>query len=855
MEFPVDNIAPALQKSLKAGVKNFVVAAPTGSGKSTRLPVMLMNSGCANGKIIVMQPRRVAARMLAKGVGRLFDMENDVGWHVRFDKHYTPDTKIIFLTEGILARMILSDPQLKGVGAIVFDEFHQRNIYADISLALAIRTQKELRPDLIIAACSASMDSCALAKYLNAEVLECAGRMFPIDTRYSPVKMGEQVWDCAAKEFEYLSREFDEGNFLIFMAGAYEISRTISRLLESPSARGFDVFALYGDLPPAQQDKILSPSQKRKIIVSTNVAETSLTIEGVKFVIDAGQARVARFDAARGVNTLLVERISLASATQRAGRAGRTSAGVAVRLWRSKDEENFERYTASEISRLDLSQILLWLKSANLEFEKLPMFEFPPSENFERAKKTLHDLGALDSNGKITSIGKLMSDFPAQPRFARLMIEGIRRNCLEEVCIIAALTEVGRLKLPIENAFAEAKRDELVGDANSELEELIALCRLARENSFKDSFCREFGIHGSNARRVCQLADEFVRMACSRRTENFLRDLNCENFDEKNPDIESKSVRLAKCILSAFSDHLCARLNQGTFACRVIGGRRGEIRKQSRVWAKDIFVALNLSEQNVSGGVNIVASMIAPIEISQIEEIFPDEFSDATSTFFDEKQKRVVCRRTVSFRDLELTDSSAGNPDPSLSAKILRDEILAGRLALKNFDDDAQAFIDRVNFVFSKCPQSGIAPIDEPAKSEIFEQMCCGCFSYSDVKNLDVHQALRDWLSAHQQGLLNYLAPRTVEFANRKRPVYIRYELSTGRAVVASLFKDFYDFDSRKIKICDGAVAPTFEILAPNGRPIQTTQNLEEFFKTSWLEIKKELRARYPKHFKNEPRD
>ncbi len=841
MRLPIDEIERPLLDSLGRGGRSFVVSAPTGSGKSTRLPVMLAQSEAVNGMVLVMQPRRVAARMLAKRVSKTSGFaDGSVGWHVRFEKHYGPNAKIVFLTEGILARMLLADPKLGGVGAIIFDEFHERNIYADISLALALRCREKFRPDLVLAACSASMDFGALASHLNAEVFECGGRLFPVEYRYAPPKAGEPVWERAAAEFSKLSREFPEGDFLIFMPGVYEISRTVGRLLEAPAARGFDVLALHGDLPPEQQDKILAPSSRRRVIVSTNVAETSLTIEGVRFVIDSGQVRVARFDAARGLNTLLVERESLASAVQRAGRAGRTCAGVAVRLWREADEVYFDKYTDPEISRLDVSQILLWLKAAGLGFEDLALFEAPPEASTLRAQDLLRKLGALDNNGKITPDGLVMADFPAQPRLARMIIDGFRLGCAREACLVAALTDVGRVKLPLENAFAEAERDALSKSAESEVEELLSLCRAARESAFNADFCRKFGIHGANARRAWEGAAELFRTACDR-------------LGGRSRQAAEGGGALAKCVLGAFPDHLCARLNKGTFACRVVGGRKGEIRKSSRAWAADIFVALELGEQNVAGGANILASMLVPVSAGQIEEVFPGAIRQERSTYFDQSQKRVVCRRSAMFADLPLSESSDGEPDPAERARIFRDGIVSGKIVLKNFGDAEKNFINRVNFVAAVLPDAGIQPIDENALSEIYELMCLGCESHSDVKNADVLRALREWLSPHQLWTVDSMAPRFVELPGRRRPVEIRYEPPAKRAVVASLFKDFYGYDGAKLKICGGAVLPTFEVLAPNGRPVQTTQNLGEFFKTSWLPIKKQLKARYPKHFKSEP--
>ena len=835
-ELPVDSLREDISSSLKNGLRRFVVSAPTGSGKSTRLPVMFSEN--LDGKILVLQPRRVAARMLAKSVSSIFGLGDKVGWHVRFDKHYCENTKIIFLTEGILARMILANPSLDGVSAIIFDEFHERNIYADISLALALRTQQTLRSDIAIAVCSASMDSDAIAEYLgeDSKIFSCGTRLHPIEIEYAPPKsQDEKIWDIASRQFDRLAREESDGSFLIFMAGAYEIGKTVSRILENPRSNSFDVFALHGDLPPERQDKILSNTGRRKVIVSTNVAETSLTIEGVRFVIDSGQARVARFDSTRGVNTLLCERISLASATQRAGRAGRTASGRVVRLWRKNDETYFDKYTASEISRLDLSQILLWLSASGLSFDDLKLFEIPPTASLIRATQTLRNLGAINTHGEITQLGRDMAMFPTEPRYAKLLIEAGRRNCLSEVALIVALTDVGRIKLPLDDAFAEAERDAIAGDAPSEPEEIANLCIAVRNNSFDQNFCRRLGLHLQNIRKAFSVASDLSRLA---------RRYVCDSYKP------SDNLDISRCILGAFSDMVGVRLNKGTLACRFTGNRRGDIRKESRGYASDIFCSLEMKEQNVAGGVSILASMIVPISRDLLAELFPDDFSETSETRLDISQKRVVASSLIKFRDLVIEESQKGTPDPDESARILHAEIMSGRLVLKNFDESAQAFIERVNFVASVCPETGIAPIDDDAKSEIFMQMCFGITSFSEVKNADVNSALHDWLSSEQLGLLKYLAPKTVEFPNRKRPCVIRYEASTSRAIISSFFRDFFAFDTKKIKICDGKIKPTYELLAPSGRPVQTTQNLDEFWNTSWQAVKKELKARYPKHFK-----
>ncbi len=840
MKFPIDEIKPAILSSLRYGERNFVVSAPTGSGKSTGLPPMFAEflKGAENFRVLVLQPRRVAARMLAKSVSKLFGMKEreEVGWHVRFDKCYGKSASVVFLTEGILARMLLANPSLEGVGAVVFDEFHERGIYADISLALTLKSKRELRPDLIVAACSASMDGSALAEYIRrvagtCSEFECSGRTFPVEIEYSLPAKGE-IWDCAALEFSRLaSSPTESGNILIFMPGAYEIGRTISSILKRPESGKFEVCALHGDLSPAAQDKILAPSAngRRKVIVSTNVAETSLTIEGVDAVIDGGYARVARYDGVRGVNTLLTERVSLASAIQRAGRAGRLKNGRVVRLWKKSDEERFPRFNDSEIARIDLSQILLWLKCSGMDFNSLSLFEDPPELSEMRALSTLESLEAIDpKSGQVTRLGREMAKFPTEPRYARLLIEGKKRNCSKEAALLVAGAETGR----VESDF-EGERENLVGDAKSEPERFVRLCEIARESNFSNERCRRAGIIASSARRASFLAEEYERlMGVVARGKG--------DFGE-----------LSKCVLAAFSDRVGVRLNLGTLACRFAGGIRGELRKESGKFAKGLFVALEMREQkNSKDSVRVLASGVCPIEEEYLRELFPSDFSKETSTVFDPSVKAVVSRESTKFRDLTISEKTSNKIDESAAAEILRGKIVSGELKLKNFGDAEKNFISRVNFVAAVCPETGISPVDESALSDIFAQMCMGKTSFSEVKNMDIMPHLLDWLSAEQREVLKAYAPKEVVVNPARRPVKISYDIRLLRASVSALFKDLFSFKGSSLRICGGKIKPTYEILSPGGRVVQTTQNLEEFWKTSWIEVRRELKSRYPKHFK-----
>ncbi|MFM9081938.1 MAG: helicase-related protein, partial [Opitutaceae bacterium] len=364
-ELPVYELEGALVVALREQGR-VIVQAPTGSGKSTQIPQMLLRHGLLGekGEVVVLQPRRLAARMLARRVAEEAGtrLGEDVGYQLRLESRVSERTRIRFVTEGILLRQMSFDPRLPGVAAVIFDEFHERHLHGDISLARALQIQRTTRPDLRIVVMSATLETARLEAYLApAATLVSQGRSFPVRVEYLPRAVDferEPVWEAAARECERIAARTD-GDLLVFMPGAYEISRTLQALDASRALRGFALLPLHGDLPAEQQDRAVARCAERKIIVSTNVAETSLTIDGVTAVVDSGLARVARFDPHRGINTLLVEKISAASADQRAGRAGRTAPGVAVRLWTESEHARRPAQELPEVRRLDLAEVVL----------------------------------------------------------------------------------------------------------------------------------------------------------------------------------------------------------------------------------------------------------------------------------------------------------------------------------------------------------------------------------------------------------------------------------------------------------------------------------------------------------------
>ncbi|NBV86000.1 MAG: ATP-dependent RNA helicase, partial [Verrucomicrobia bacterium] len=515
-ELPIFELEQALVQALKR-CPRAVLEAPTGSGKSTQIPQILLDNGLlGGGEVVVLQPRRLPARMLAARVAseRGGSLGGEVGYQIRLDRVVSKNTRIRYVTEGVLLRQMLADPALRGVAAVCFDEFHERHLYGDITLARALEIQETLRPDLLVVVMSATLESDALQQYMApCELLVSRGRTFPVDVQYLPRNPGTApVWELVAAEFERLAPQTD-GDVLVFMPGSYEIHRTIEALRQTRAGRDCAVLPLHGELPPAEQDRAIERQGRRKIVVSTNVAETSLTIDGVRVVIDAGLAKIARFDPYRGINTLLSSRISRASADQRAGRAGRTAPGLCLRLWTEREHGERPLQELPEVRRLDLAEVVLTLKAAGVaDVEAFRWLEKPEAKSLERALTLLQDLGALDVDGSISELGRRMLAFPVHPRYARMLLAADEYGCVSEAAEVAALTQ-GRPLLrrgdmkTLERALGELS-DEEVG---SDFFVLLKALRFAEDAQFDVRRCEGPGIHAGAAREAAALADQFLR--------------------------------------------------------------------------------------------------------------------------------------------------------------------------------------------------------------------------------------------------------------------------------------------------------------------------------------------------------
>ncbi len=836
--------------------RRIILSAPTGSGKSTQVPQMLLRHGLLEqGQAVVLQPRRLATRLLATRVAQELNVPigREVGYQIRFENQTSAATRIRFVTEGILLRQMIADPQLKGVSVILFDEFHERHLYGDITLARALDLQETTRPDLRVVVMSATLNVELLGKYLSQwrqnalagpaySALTSEGRTYPVDIHYidTPSYTNRQpVWEQAAEVFADYAARGGEGDALIFMPGGFEIAQTIEALRRMPEARGRLLLPLHGELPPREQDAAVARHGQPKVVVATNVAETSLTIDGIRLVIDGGLARIPKYDPHRGINTLLIERISRAAADQRAGRAGRTAPGVCVRLWTEEEQKHRATQELPEIKRLDLAEVILTLKAAGVEdLRAFRWLEPPDNAALEHAEELLLDLGALEAVPestltRITTLGRRMLAFPMHPRYARLLLAADEYGCVPEAALIAALTQ-GRdllLRNP-ERAVVEAREDLLGLNAASDFFLLMRAWKQASQQDFRPEICRKYGLHLATARQVGPLRDNFLRIA-----------------EREGLKTQTKAVAdevLQKCLLVAFSDRVGRRLDMTSRRCELVHGRRGDLAKESLVQNSPLIVAAEVSEVGSQGGnISTILSMITAVNPAWLRELFPQDIAGKLHVFFDNNTKRVAADELLQFRGLALEKRRVEPAPADEAARLLAAEVMAGRVQFDEWDESVEQWILRLKRLSEWCPELELPAISEADRQDLIQQLCYGCLGYKDVRAVPVKAEVKGWLSPLQNSLLDKYAPERLEFANGRRPK-VTY-VSDGPPYIEARIQELYDVGQTP-KVAMGRVPVSCHILTPGRKPIQVTQDLPRFWVEHYPRIKSELQRRYPRH-------
>jgi len=837
---PIDDLEPEIAAALAEG-NRLVLQAPTGSGKSTRLPQILLRRGLlGDGQVAVLQPRRLAARLLASFVAREMGVKlgQEVGYQIRLDNVTSELTRIRYVTEGIVLRQLVSDPFLRGVRTLVFDEFHERHLYGDITLARALDLQERERSDLRIVVMSATLDAGGLEEYLKpCRVLRSEGRVFPVQVDYRPHRLGPKaapVWDLAVEAFERSVDAGGTGDVLIFMPGGYEIQRTLAALRTCGAAKGRVMLPLYGDLAALDQDAAVARYDRPKVIVSTNVAETSITIDGVRMVIDSGLARVSRYDPNRGINTLLVEKISQASADQRAGRAGRTAPGQCLRLWSEREHEERPPHETPEVQRLELSEVVLALKASGVQdLRGFRWLEPPAVDSLRQAEVLLADLGALDHDGAITPLGRTMLAFPVHPRYSRMLLAAAKQRCVRRAALAAALTQ-GR-DLLVRNPGAEVmrRRGEALGDrGTSDFALLMRAWDAARAAGFRVDPCRSLGIHAGTARQVGSLWQQFLDIA------------QREGLDTETDDGSDEALR--QCILVGFSDRVARRLDTGTLRCELVHRRRGFLERASIVGDAVFLVAAEIREvQSARGEVTTHLSLATAVEPSWLRAMFADDVETTFEVGFDPGLRRVVGREREIFRDLELSVRQVEPPPVDLAAGVLAEEVLRGTVLLPNWNHGVEQWILRLNLLAKWCPELELPAIGEADRRHLIEQVCHGACSARQLRDREVRSVVMGWLSAGQRALLEEQVPERLRLANGRTPKVVYDAENPPHAALR--IQELFGVDAVP-SVALGRVPVLVHVLAPNMRPVQVTQDLKGFWREYYPRVKQELQRKYPKH-------
>jgi ATP-dependent helicase HrpB len=796
---PIDAVLGDLAATL-ARSSTAVLVAPPGAGKTTRVPLALLDAAWTKDKkIIVLEPRRIAARAAAERMAQTLGEKvgETVGYRVRFGSKISRATRIEVVTEGIFTRQILDDPELSGVAAVLFDEFHERSLDADLGLALARDAQQGLRENLRILVMSATLDGARVAKLLgDAPVIASEGRAFPVDTRYLGRKPDVQIERQMADAIATALRA-DAGSVLAFLPGAAEIRRTQTFLAERVSDPNTEIVPLFGALEATVQDRAISPAPKgqRKVVLATSIAETSLTIEGVRIVVDSGMARVPRYEPDIGLTRLETIRASRAAVDQRRGRAGRTEPGICYRLWDEPQTASLEAYTRPEILSADLSSLVLDLAHwGAADPSTLAFLDPPPVPALTEARALLGELNALDDSGRITPEGNSLRALALPPRLARMIVDSHRLGAGEEAASIAAiLTERG------------------LGGDSADLDARL------------DHFRRDRSQRAQSAR---QLAERWAKQVAA--SEPF-------DIDDHSP---STGIMLAL----AFPDRVARNRGNGSF---VLANGRGASVEQTSALAKSPYIAVAELTGTAANGRILLA---APITQTQIEQQFADHIQTDDEVTFDRSAMALRARRRKKLHAITLSEQPLSIAPSAETARVLADGLVAAGIDRLPWSKPLKQWRDRVMFLRAASPDEWPDLSDNALAQTrgdwlvpaLFDKTSLASFSAGDLS--DALMALLPW---DMRTRLDREAPTHFE-APTGTSLPIDYEAEQGPTIAVRL-QELFGLTIHP-SIAKGKIPLVLELLSPAHRPVQVTRDLPGFWRGSYAAVRTDLRGRYPRH-------
>lgn len=807
-DLPVEAVIPELLATLRQQTAAIVIA-PPGAGKTTAIAPRLIDEPWCDGKIMLLTPRRLAARGAAEHMATLRGERPGqiIGYRTRLDSRISDATRIEVVTEGIFRNLIQMDPELSGISAVIFDEAHERSLEGDSSLALALDSQGALRPDLRLLIMSATLDGEAYARILNnAPIIRSEGRSYPLAYRYCGRAAEERIEDAMARAIKQALRQ-DEGDILAFLPGVGEIERTAERL---EGLANIETHRLHGNLAPAEQQAALKPGKLRKVVLATSIAETSLTIDGVRVVVDSGLTRRPRYDRASGLTRLSTEKLSQASAAQRAGRAGRQAPGVAYRLWDEQQTKSLPPFDPPEILEADLTGLMLDLALWGVKDPNaLLWLDPPPPASIKEAAARLLTLDAIDDDWRPTEHGHAIAALPLPPRIAHMLIRARHRHALGTAARIAVLLG-----------------EKGIGGRSIDLTERLRRWRQARDKRSTAAL--------SLARRWAKFVDD-----ASVDTQSADKALAAQTSQQWPGDDEDAGL----CIALAYPDRIAKRRSADGADWISVGGRGFRLDPADPL-ASAGWLAV-AEAQGSAAGARIMAA--APIEASLVEELFVSQIQITTSAIYDSQSRSVQPIRKRSLGAITLARSYDGQANPEAISKALVEAVQKHGLNLINWPDEARNYQARVKFLQSFIP--ALADVSDAALLADDEGWLSTLLL--DVKRLDdistdqIMRALKDRLGWEHAAAVDRLAPLRLETAAGSSHI-IDYTADGGPTVEVRVQAMFGL--ARHPMIVDGKHPLILALTSPARRPIQTTRNLPDFWAGSWKDVAKEMRGRYPRH-------
>jgi ATP-dependent helicase HrpB len=835
MHLPIDERIPEIVATAKQ-VPNLLLEAPPGAGKTTRVPRALLEHRLTDGQILVLQPRRLATRLAAQRVAEELGepLGRTIGYQVRFENVSSAQTRLWFVTEGVLERRLVSDPLLKGVGSVVLDEFHERNIAGDVCLALLRRLQLGPRPDLKIIVMSATLDVDPVAAYLDGcPVLRSSGKPFDVEIEHLAAADPRHLEQQVLAALKRVLAAQNPGHILVFLPGAGEIRRASEACEDFTRAHDWVIRPLHGELPASEQDLAVNPSKKRKLILSTNVAETSVTIEGIGCVIDSGLARIASHSPWSGLPTLRVEKISKAAAIQRTGRAGRTQAGSCLRLYTQQDFLSRPDFEVPEIRRADLADTLLALRAIGIaDLSQFKFFEPPSRSAVDAAELLLRRLGAIDSAGTITAIGREMAHLPLHPRQSRLVVEAQARGVAPEGALLAAIVGERDMRLETRSAAKSGARpSHQIVSGPSDLLEAMERFREAQRTGFAGARLRELGLEPAAVRAVDRVQGQIGRLIRS----TGARPNRPEQVDEA----------LLISVLAGYPDRVAKRRGEHSRELLLFEGGTATLSDASVVHEPELMLAIDAEQRKGAGAPKVWVRVASKLEPEWLLEIAPNELVDVDELQWNPQADQVDRVQKLSYGSIILEEKRTPALPSERVALIVTEAARAAPIDRFVDPEALEEWAGRAELLRRSFPEAGFPELSLDLLRSLLGAASTETRSFADLAHPRLLDAFAASFTPDQARLWRTTAPERIALPSG-RQLKVHYGRSKPPWVESRL-QDFFGM-AKGPTVLGGRVPLVIHLLAPNQRAVQITDDLAGFWSRHYPAIRRELSRKYPRH-------